>query len=155
MFNPFGSAAAADAAPELDGSFTPPEFWSFPPFFTLQPVAETREKQLTLWADLVLDWAKATNTWSMALHKCPLWENPAISRRLSNDGLSAVVAHLIAKGNAEWETSEDGSNGGAKGGGGSSGGEVGAGRRLRIMWKTVANVANELIAHAREHGMIG
>ena len=152
MFNPFGSSGGADAAAELDGSFTPPECWSFPPFFTLQPVAATRDKQLTLWTDLVLDWAKTPNTWSMALHKCPLWENPTISRRLSDDGMAAVVAHLIAKGHAEWETGDNGSGGAAAA---AVVGEVGAGRRLRIMWKTVANVANELIAHARENGMIG
>ena len=33
-----------------------PEFYNFPPFFTIQPVLETREKQLALWRQLILDY---------------------------------------------------------------------------------------------------
>lgn len=38
------------AAPD----FTFPEVYSFPPFFTLQPVAASRDKQLRMWSELVL-----------------------------------------------------------------------------------------------------
>ncbi len=33
-----------------------PEYYSFPPFFTLQPVVQTRKYQLRLWRELVLRW---------------------------------------------------------------------------------------------------
>lgn len=33
-----------------------PEFYHFPPFFTLQPVLETRKMQLKLWHDFILKW---------------------------------------------------------------------------------------------------
>jgi ESCRT-II complex subunit VPS25 len=33
-----------------------PEFYHFPPFFTLQPVLETRRMQLKLWHDFVIRW---------------------------------------------------------------------------------------------------
>ena len=33
-----------------------PEFWHFPPFFTLQPVLETRKLQLKLWREFILKW---------------------------------------------------------------------------------------------------
>jgi ESCRT-II complex subunit VPS25 len=36
----------------VDFSF--PEIYSFPPFFTLQPVPATLEKQLLMWCELVL-----------------------------------------------------------------------------------------------------
>mmetsp|Transcript_5657 Transcript_5657/g.12014 ORF Transcript_5657/g.12014 Transcript_5657/m.12014 type:complete len:196 (-) Transcript_5657:178-765(-) len=37
-----------------DASFDLPDFWYFPPFFTLQPVLATREKQLGQWRELIL-----------------------------------------------------------------------------------------------------
>lgn len=33
-----------------------PEFYHFPPFFTLQPVLETRKMQMKLWHDFILRW---------------------------------------------------------------------------------------------------
>ncbi|EJK68321.1 hypothetical protein THAOC_10508, partial [Thalassiosira oceanica] len=35
-----------------------PDFWYFPPFFTLQPVLATREKQLGQWRELILKYRK-------------------------------------------------------------------------------------------------
>lgn len=36
-----------------------PEYYSFPPFFTLQPVTQTRKYQLRLWKELILRWHQA------------------------------------------------------------------------------------------------
>jgi hypothetical protein len=44
------STKAAAPAAEL------PEYYSFPPFFTLQPVTQTRKYQLRLWRELILRW---------------------------------------------------------------------------------------------------
>lgn len=142
MMSMFGGGAAAEGSSTV-GGFQVPEYWSFPPFFTLQPVAETREKQLQMWTAVIVQWAKATNTWSLAPHQCPLWENAAIARRLSDEGQQAVIAELIRRGHAEWETQGDALHG------------AGGTGRLRIMWKTVTNVANELIEHARANNMVG
>ena len=38
----------------LTGAY--PEFYNFPPFFTIQPVLATREKQLALWRELILNY---------------------------------------------------------------------------------------------------
>lgn len=38
------------------GSEELPEYYSFPPFFTLQPVTQTRKYQLRLWKELILRW---------------------------------------------------------------------------------------------------
>jgi hypothetical protein len=35
-------------------AFSFPPFFSYPPYFTIQPVKETRDKQLELWRDLVV-----------------------------------------------------------------------------------------------------
>ena len=114
------------------------DIYNFPPFFTLQPVEETKAKQLQLWSKVICDWAKATNTWALVPSKCPLWENAAIGRRLNEDGQAAVVAHLIKEGNATWESPEELDKG-----------------RLRIMWRTAIDVAIDLWEHARAAGMFG
>jgi hypothetical protein len=36
------------------GYFQLPDLYNFPPFFTIQPVLITREKQLEQWRDLIL-----------------------------------------------------------------------------------------------------
>lgn len=78
--------------------FTPPEFWSFPPFFTLQPVEATRSKQLALWKDLILKFHMERNLGSMTLAEFPYFENKAIGRRMDSKGITAVIESLIASG---------------------------------------------------------
>lgn len=36
-----------------------PEYWSMPPFFTIQPVAQTRATQMQMWTDLIAIWLKS------------------------------------------------------------------------------------------------
>ena len=93
---PAGGAAA----------FATPEIYDFPPFFTcvsrssrnpaaatltprsaraaprrrLQPVADTRSKQLQMWQTLIVDWHRAHRQFTMALDDWPLFENASISR---------------------------------------------------------------------------
>jgi len=43
-------------------TFAYPEFWNYPPYFTLQPVAETQEKQKALWRGLILNYCQSTRT---------------------------------------------------------------------------------------------
>ena len=40
-------------------TFTLPEYWDFPPFFTLQPNLTTRSRQLRLWVDLLVSFASS------------------------------------------------------------------------------------------------
>ena len=37
-----------------------PDFYHFPPFFTIQPVLSTREKQLGQWRELILKYRECT-----------------------------------------------------------------------------------------------
>lgn len=39
-------------------SFVWPEFWNFPPYFTLQPVPETQQKQKELWRSLIIAYCR-------------------------------------------------------------------------------------------------
>lgn len=79
-------------------NFTPPEFWNFPPFFTLQPVEATRAKQLTLWKDLILKYHMEKNVHSMTLAEFQYFENKAIDRRMNPSGILSIVEFLIASG---------------------------------------------------------
>ena len=82
--------------------YKPPDFWHFPPFFTVQPSVVTREKQMRLWRDIVLDYHRNTNTHTLSLSSFSLFENPFISRKLTDEGRRIVANYLISKGNAEW-----------------------------------------------------
>ena len=39
-------------------SFEMPAFYSYPPYFTLQPVAATRAKQSASWRKLILEYCE-------------------------------------------------------------------------------------------------
>lgn len=79
--------------------FTFPEYYDFPPFFTLlisfaqwidgiltcsccrlQPVRATREKQLGLWKQLILDYHQARHLSIFSPQTSPLFANCKISR---------------------------------------------------------------------------
>mmetsp|Transcript_21634 Transcript_21634/g.38564 ORF Transcript_21634/g.38564 Transcript_21634/m.38564 type:complete len:176 (-) Transcript_21634:86-613(-) len=85
-----------------------PKFWSYPPYFTLQPVAETREKQISLWHDLILSYCKRHKIYvipSNAAENFPLFENKDISRRLNQDAISTILGAAVTAGKAEWVNS--------------------------------------------------
>jgi len=48
----------------------------------LQPVRDTREKQVQLWKDLILDYCKTQKTFVIGLEEeFPLFSNPAIESK--------------------------------------------------------------------------
>jgi ESCRT-II complex subunit VPS25 len=79
-------------------AFSPPEFWNFPPFFTLQPVESTRVKQLALWKDLILKYHMERNIHTMTLAEFQYFENKSIDRRMNPSGITAIIEYLIASG---------------------------------------------------------
>lgn len=88
-------------------SFTSPAFYSFKPFFTLQPVAQTREKQLKLWRELIISYYANTSNGSRMVDpfSFPLFRNDEIERSLNRAGIESVVDSLIDHKFAEWEDS--------------------------------------------------
>ena len=92
-----GGRGQAGGAPSADN------LWqlSFPPFYTLQPHAETRRKQLDTWARIVLDYCRkkgltAVNISDLA-DTAGLFVNDDIKRRASNELLAAVWEHLESR----------------------------------------------------------
>jgi len=85
-------------------AFEAPKVWHFPPFFTLQPVQETREKQVKQWRELILAYHEHQRLYSMGHPSVfALFRNDALDRQLSPEGVEAVVNSLIAAREAEWE----------------------------------------------------
>lgn len=86
-------------------NFNWPWQYNFPPFFTIQPNAATREKQVEVWCQLAQDYFRSKNQYKVNLHEAatsPLFRNPAINRKLSFDGVEQVFAELEKQGRVEW-----------------------------------------------------
>ena len=91
-------------------SFSPTavsRLYSFPPFFTLQPVDASRATQLEAWGQLVLAFCAHRGQPRFALgapENAALFENAALDppRRLPEPGVRAVAEALVAAGRAEW-----------------------------------------------------
>lgn len=81
--------------PSPPNSFILPDFYNFKPFFTLQPVIATRQKQLKLWRELIIQYHISTNIFTMIPSTFHLFRNDVIDRALSLDGIAAVVESLI------------------------------------------------------------
>jgi len=97
-----------DKLSSVSGSgFEPPAFYNFPPFFTLQPVQATHEKQLKLWRELVVSYHTFSKEYVLDNpYEFPLFKNEKIDRKLSSEFIDAVVKSLIDEGMAEWENKE-------------------------------------------------
>lgn len=121
-------------------SYALPDMYSFPPFFTLQIVDETREKQLVAWRDLIVGWHAANKESMLVVADWPLWENTAIQRKMSPEGITAVMDFLVKSGYGEWEETEEATRTRA---------------RCRVFWKSVADWGALIYDYARSHGLIG
>nr|KJB21088.1 hypothetical protein B456_003G186000 [Gossypium raimondii] len=85
------------------GDFKLPHFFNYPPYFTLQPVRETREKQIQLWKELILDYCRTQKIFIVRLEEeFPLFSNSVIERTLSHEAREAFLSALVAEGRAEW-----------------------------------------------------
>mmetsp|Transcript_8380 Transcript_8380/g.14833 ORF Transcript_8380/g.14833 Transcript_8380/m.14833 type:complete len:176 (-) Transcript_8380:101-628(-) len=82
---------------------TETDFYSFPPFFTLQPVDVTRDKQIKLWRRLILEWFEKNSSQDvLSLESFELFENKAINRKLDSAGREAIAKDLLDSGHGSW-----------------------------------------------------
>ncbi|XXG71171.1 hypothetical protein AAC387_Pa07g0486 [Persea americana] len=83
--------------------FKLPHFFNYPPYFTLQPVRDTREKQVQLWKELILDYCRSQKIFIIGLDEdFPLFTNPVIERTLSHEAREVFLSALVSEGRAEW-----------------------------------------------------
>eukprot|EP00978_Attheya_sp_CCMP212_P003751 scaffold7955_cov47-Attheya_sp.AAC.1 len=112
-----------------------PEFYSFPPFFTIQPVLATREKQMGLWRELILKYHTDRKIKTLVLHDCPLWTNPDIGRELNQEAIQAVMNDFVKSGHGEWEDPD-------------------VQTRCRILWRKPEQLASDIYDWAMANGYI-
>lgn len=112
-----------------------PEFYSFPPFFTIQPVLETREKQLALWRELLLNYHTSLKIKTLVVHDCPLWANATIGRQLSPEDTSKVMEDFCKSGHGEWQDDTK--------------------TRCRILWRKPEQLASDIYDWAEANGFVG
>ncbi|VDM03929.1 unnamed protein product [Schistocephalus solidus] len=87
--------------------FAWPWQYDFPPFFTLQPNAETRRKQMDTWCQLVLAYCQNKKQTSIDITsitdpKCELFHNAKIGRKANPLMVTAILDELHNRGNLEW-----------------------------------------------------
>lgn len=80
-----------------------PFFYQYPPYFTIQPVQETWEKQCNLWCTLILAYCKHHKVFVLRpTDDNPLFHNKDIGRKLSPEAVTTVLDQLVTRGNARW-----------------------------------------------------
>jgi ESCRT-II complex subunit VPS25 len=112
-----------------------PEFYGFPPFFTIQPVLETREKQLALWRQLILEYHSSLKIKTLLVHDCPLWSNVDIGRSLSQEEIQTIMEDLVTTGHGEWQDDQH--------------------TTCRILWRKPEQLASDVYAWAQTNGYVG
>ena len=119
-------------------SFQFPEFYNFPPFFTIQPVLATREKQLALWRELILNYHTHHKIQTLKVYDCPLWKNATIQRQLLPEEIITVAQDFCDAGHGEWlRTTGD------------------TKQAIRILWRKPDQLAVDIYQWAEANGYVG
>uniref|UniRef100_A0A803PRD7 ESCRT-II complex subunit VPS25 n=1 Tax=Cannabis sativa TaxID=3483 RepID=A0A803PRD7_CANSA len=85
------------------GDFKLPHFFNYPPYFTLQPVRDIREKQIQLWKELILEYCRFQKIFVVGLEEdFPLFSNTVIERFLSHEAREAFLSAVVSEGRGEW-----------------------------------------------------
>ncbi|KAL1569203.1 Vacuolar protein-sorting-associated protein 25 [Salvia divinorum] len=116
------------------GEFKLPHFFNYPPYFTLQPVKDTREKQIQLWKELILEYCRTHKIFVVGLDEdFPLFSNQVIERSLSNEAREAFLSALVSEGRAEWLDKSH--------------------RKCLLLWHRIPDWADLMISFVRDNGL--
>lgn len=116
------------------GDLKLPDFFNYPPYFTLQPVRDTREKQVQLWKELILNYCKHHKIFIVSLEEeFPLFSNPAIDRKLSYEAKKVFLSALVSEGRAEWLDKGQ--------------------KNCLILWRRIQDWAEYILKFVRENGL--
>lgn len=110
--------------------------YNFPPFFTIQPNADTRNAQMQAWRSLVVGYCTSKKIYSMEVTDAlnhPLFQNKQLGRGLSQEGLHEVLTDLQKHGHLEWADKRK--------------------TKFLIHWKTVKQWSKILYEHATSCGL--
>ncbi|EIE20062.1 subunit of ESCRT-II complex [Coccomyxa subellipsoidea C-169] len=113
-----------------------PFFFNYPPYFTLQPVKETRQKQIELWAELILRYCRHNKVYVLSTDTAddsPLFFNKRIERRLNREARLVFLNELTQRGNAQWLDKSQ--------------------QRCLVLWKKLGEWADVLYSVIRQFGL--
>lgn len=111
-----------------------PDFFNYPPYFTLQPVRDTREKQVQVWKELILNYCKHHKIFIISLEEeFPLFSNPAIDRKLSYEAKKVFLSALVSEGRAEWLDKGQ--------------------KKCLILWRRIQDWAEYILKFVHENGL--
>ncbi|KAI4373728.1 hypothetical protein MLD38_011817 [Melastoma candidum] len=111
-----------------------PPFYNYPPYFTLQPVKDTREKQVQLWKELILDYCKTRNIFVIRPEEdFPLFSNPTIDRSLTHEARQVFLSALVSEGRAEWLDKGH--------------------KKCLVLWHRIQDWADILVQYVKENGL--
>ena len=86
-------------------AFNFPAIHNFPPFWTIQPVKETKRKQYEMWLDIILRYMKFKNESLLIIDdylNSDLFNNKKIQRKLTRYEVVQLINELVNRQNAEW-----------------------------------------------------
>lgn len=81
-----------------------PDFHRYPPYFTLQPVESTREKQAQLWRELIRKYCEWNRKYVLSVDadaESPLFANAEIDRKLDRNARIYFLNEMVRHGEAE------------------------------------------------------
>ena len=84
------------------GTYKFPDVYQFPPLFTLQRAAETREKQCEMWHSILCGYCSSRSQYELSTTDA-VFTNTAIDRTLSPESARSVLGSLVNTGNAVWQ----------------------------------------------------
>ncbi|KAF3449617.1 hypothetical protein FNV43_RR10348 [Rhamnella rubrinervis] len=101
---------------------------------TMPPVRDTREKQVQLWKELILDYCRTQKIFIVGLEEeFPLFSNPVIERSLSHEAREAFISALVSEGRAEWLDKGH--------------------RKCLILWHRIQEWADVILNFVKENGL--
>jgi len=78
----------------------------FPPFYTIQPNADTKRKQQEAWCSLILSYCKHNRIYELDVAEIAtsqLFHNKSIERKLTTDDIIGLLEVLAKQGHVEWQ----------------------------------------------------
>ena len=120
------------------GSFSFPEYHAWPFFYTIQKNADTRDRQMKMWSDLIVSYSKSKAVYSISLgelHNSALCVNQKINRRLAHDDLQQVCDWMQSNGFGEYTSP--------------------AKEKIFVFWEPIQKIADAIHKWADSTGRIG
>ena len=90
---------------------------------------------MSLWRELILNYYTHNKLKTLIVHECPLWSNPNIERKLTNDDIMIIMNDFVKSGNGEWEN-------------------ITTKTRCRILWRQPKQLASDIYEWAKSNGHV-